>query len=325
MKFRHRDGSWVEIRGSGVIKDVAGQSIAFGFYEPRTNAESGERAQERIIDALTAANKPRPLRSNEGAVEVDSVVELSSQLTREGSALLQQVLAQDVRIRITNMPWVHAPEGYAEPLVRYFNAQARKMEFPTGRRILVEFPATESRARTSISIVKFSEGFRALGLGETEGTNGTTGEDGSTAATGRRAMPWLGSSPAPDAPPVLSLTPPRPATSLAPETPPSLSPSPPDARTAEALVRLQAELGIALNQVKERVTKEDVELTLDGPFDSAFLRQNLDSLHSELQALTQRRIPMPLGRLITLVIPTERGLIRLSYKKVLLSFERIEE
>lgn len=298
MKFRHRDGSWVEIRGSGVIKDVQGHSIAFGFYEPRAEAGRGERSQEQLLAALSSVNREAPIRSREGVLEMESVSELSAQLTRAGSPILQQALEQDLRVRITNMPWVHAPEGYADPLVRYFNLQARKLEFPLGRRVVVEFPATDNRPRTSITMVKFSEGFRALGLGEAE-ANAPFADP--TAAARRTTAPVATATEAPAAGAIAA-----------------------DARSAAALERLQGQLGAALLAEKERVTREDIVVTLNGPFESGFLSQNLESLTGELQALTQKRIPMPLGRLVTIVIPTEQGSVRLVYKKVLLSFERIE-
>jgi len=298
MKFRHRDGNWVDIVGSGVIKDVAGHSIAFGFYEPRNEAGRGERSQKQLLDALSSSNREAPLRSNEGVFEMESVSELSAQLTRSGSPLLQRALEQDLRVRITNMPWVHAPESYADPLLRYFNLQARKLEFPLGRRVVVEFPATDSRPRASITMVKFSEGFRALGLAEAE-ANAPAAEP--PAGARRTTAPVAAvSEPAAEGPP------------------------PPDARSAAALERLQSQLGAALSRERERVAREDVTLTLSGPFDAAFLSQNLESLTGELQALTQNRIPIPLGRLVTLEIPTERGTVRLVYKKVLLNFERVE-
>ncbi len=298
MKFRHRDGSWVEIVGSGVIKDVQGHSIAFGFYEPRTEAGRGERSQEQLLAALSSVNREAPLRSNEGIIEMESVSELSAQLTRSGSPLLQQALERDLRVRITNMPWVHAPESYADPLLRYFNLQARKLEFPLGRRVAVEFPATDSRPRTSITMVKFTEGFRALGLAEGEANAPVADPQ----AVARRAT----------------------APVAAAAEAPSDGSTATDARSAAALERLQGQLGAALSAERERVAREDVVLTLGGPFDSAFVSQNLESLTGELQALTQRRIPMPLGRLVTIVIPTEQGSVRLVYKKVLLNFERIE-
>ncbi|MCC6272025.1 MAG: PAS domain S-box protein [Deltaproteobacteria bacterium] len=296
MKFRHRDGSWVEIVGSGVIKDVAGHSIAFGFYEPRGEAGRGERSQKQLLDALSSSNREAPLRSHEGGFEMESVSELSAQLTRSGSPLLQRALEQDLLVRITNMPWVHAPESYNDPLLRYFNLQARKLDFPIGRRVVVEFSATDSRARTTITMVKFSEGFRALGLAEANApaAEPPTGVRGTTA----------------------------PLTAVSESVPEG--PTPTAARFAAGLERLQSQLGAALNRAKERVAREDVTLTLSGPFDAAFLSQNLESLTGELQALTQNRIPIPLGRLVTLEIPTERGTVRLVFKKVLLNFERLE-
>lgn len=308
MDFRHRDGHYIKIRGSGVIRPVHGRTIAFGFYEPRELGEAADRAQNQVLGALASVGREQPLRSNEGAFEVRSVSELSGHLTRPGSPLLQQAQAQDLRITVTDMPWVQSPESYGDSLLRYFNIQSRKMEFPAGRRIVVEFPATDTRARASITLIKFMEEFRILGAGDTEAGNG----NGINPDLGNGAHP-----------PTMIPRVARPETT-SPEGGTSTNGHAPDARTAASLERLQGELGSAMDRVRERVTREDVELTLQGEFESSFLDQSIELIQKELQALTQGRIKIPLGRQISVIVSTDLGPRRLVFKKVLLNFERLE-
>ncbi|MFO1463054.1 MAG: PAS domain-containing protein [bacterium] len=306
MELRHRDEGWVKVRGSGVVKDLGDHSIAFGFLENR--AEANEGRQSQILAAFEESKRPQAIRTAaDGHVEVGSVIELSSLLTQDNSALLRQIVDQDVRIRITNMPWVQASDGYAEPLARFFNVQDRKFSFPVGRRVSVEFPPSESngRARTIIPLVKFDSGFRAIGFGgpEANPSGNPAGTELPTALP--RTSPSL-AAPAFDKPP---------------------SPIPPavvDATTAELLTRLQSQMGAAVLGAREALSQQDAEVTVAGEFPAAFLNQNLESIQGELQAITEKRVPITLGRQVTLRFHTDRGPLTLVFRKVLRRFERVD-
>ncbi len=321
MHLKHRDGHWVPIRGAGVVREVGERRIAFGFLTPRE--EASRAAQQEIIDVFQSskqAGKRNPVTNNDGYIEAESVVALSSQLTSNNSALLQQIVDQNVKIRITNMPWVNDIDSYSAPLLRFFNVQARKFEFPTGRRVLVEFPASPNRSAALITLVKWEEGFRVVGEG-----GATAAAVGNGSGTNTVNPPTLfgdlanAGYQAPRSTP--SVLPPR------EEAPPAaISPAVIDSGTAETLARLQEGLGQGLRGAASNIARADVEVSVRGRFDSAYLLNNREAIAGELQSITkQQKLTMPLGRQIAVVFETDRGPLRMVFKKVLGKFEPVAE
>jgi len=321
MELRHQDGNWVKIRGAGVVRDLGDRSIAFGFLSPRE--ESTRAAQEEILSAFesskVAGKRNRNLvTSNDGYIEADSVIALSAQLTKDNSALLQQIVTQDVKIRITNMPWVPDAEGYTAPLLKFFNVQDRKFQFPTGRRVMVEFPASATRPASLISLIKWEEGFRAVGQASTEGNGGTNGGTHGGTAVLFGDLPGAGfprSTP--------SVIPPR---EDSPQPPETIQPAVIDSGTADVLTRIQDSLSRGLRSVSDRITQQDVEIPVQGTFSAVFLQSSGESIAGELQSIVkQQKLGVPLGRRVTLVFGSDRGPIRMVFNKVLGRFEQIVE
>lgn len=159
MDFLCRDGSYRQIWGSGVVRSVYGETLAFGFYQPRDESQTTQPPVLAPLKVFQAADPARlPSRDAQGFFELRSTIELSLQLTNPDSPLIRHFLENDLNVRVT-VPDNYATQSYAESLTRGLNLLGRRTQIPAGRRFSVELVDGSGRRHSFLQWLKRPDGF----------------------------------------------------------------------------------------------------------------------------------------------------------------------
>lgn len=159
MDFLCRDGSYRQIWGSGVVRNVYGETLAFGFYQPRDESQATQPQVLPSLKVFQAADPSRlPSLDAQGFFELRSTIELSLQLTNPESPLIRHFMERDLSVRVT-VPDNYATQNYAESLTRGLNLLTRRTQVPVGRRFSVELVDSMGRRHSFLQWLKRPEGF----------------------------------------------------------------------------------------------------------------------------------------------------------------------
>ncbi|MCC6272741.1 MAG: PAS domain-containing protein [Deltaproteobacteria bacterium] len=159
MDFLCRDGSYRQIWGSGVVRNVYGETLAFGFYQPRDESQATQPQVLAPLKIFQAADPSRlPSLDAQGFFELRSTIELSLQLTNPDSPLIRHFMEKDLNVRVS-VPDNYATQTYADSLTRGLNLLTRRIQIPVGRRFSVELVDSTGQRHSFLQWLKRPEGF----------------------------------------------------------------------------------------------------------------------------------------------------------------------
>ncbi|MCC7345616.1 MAG: PAS domain-containing protein [Deltaproteobacteria bacterium] len=169
MEFLGLDGVPRKIWASGVVRNLYGESLAFGFYQPRPEGQSHQPPASPALKVFQAADSARtPALDVEGFFELRSTLELGMQLANPESPLRRHFSGKDLKVRIPISDPFSVPV-YAESLSLGLGLLARQAEIPAQRRFSVELRDFMGRSRGLLEWMRGPLGFDALGGGSPGG------------------------------------------------------------------------------------------------------------------------------------------------------------
>ncbi|MFO1462851.1 MAG: hypothetical protein U1F66_03675 [bacterium] len=137
--FRCLDGNVRRVWSSGLVRNVYGQNLAFGFYQAYDPAQPTAPAPLPVLKALQAADSARRLVPHaDGTLELRSEIDLSLHLTNPNSDLIRQLLDGDLRLRVTALQSPAADDRSAA-LIAGLNLATHRLPVPEGRRVFLEW------------------------------------------------------------------------------------------------------------------------------------------------------------------------------------------
>jgi hypothetical protein len=166
LEFRVKDRtsgktSWLPIQGTGVVRNIYGKDIGFGFLKPVSQGpfEADDLKGDRLLEMFRSTDAENEVhQAPDGALEFHSLMGINLQFMDPQSPLLRLIADQNQRIRITgSMTSVKMIREYSPLLIRSLNSRAEKFQIPVGRSVKVEL----SSGRTMLTVLRksSSEGF----------------------------------------------------------------------------------------------------------------------------------------------------------------------
>jgi hypothetical protein len=161
LSFKHKDRSLghIPITGSGIIRNIYGRDIAFGFLKPKSKTAAQTAQGDQLTEMLRATNAMNQLEiDHDGSIPFHSFMGINIQFMDPESPLLKR-LEKDrdaplesqgktpvhlrVRITGTNLTGDDLRE-YVPSLIQSLNLKSKKFSFIRGSTLRMEIAATQS-------------------------------------------------------------------------------------------------------------------------------------------------------------------------------------
>ena len=161
LEYKHKDRSVgsVPIIGSGIIRNIYGKDIAFGFLKPKSKTAAQTVQGDRLTQMLKETNAMNELSiTDDGTIEFHSFMGINIQFMDPKSPLLN-LLVEDpgtapesrgknpvqMKVRITgNTQSGEDLKQYVPSLLQSLNLRSKKFSFIKGSTMRLEIAATQS-------------------------------------------------------------------------------------------------------------------------------------------------------------------------------------